>query len=187
MRIFIGGVNASGKSTILKKVADISGYPVLHGAGLLMEQLNCSGDYEKLRAISAEEKGKAYTQVVEKLCAKENNFLLDSHYLTLIRGEVTNMTSDRLKNFDLLVLISTPIEILWKRLQSDPRDRALFPIDAPPEVAKKILEDYQMETLKAFDRAVKEYDVPGIHIHNDENNVEKAVKELYNLILNSKK
>lgn len=187
MRICIGGVNASGKSTILKKVADLSGYQILHGAGLLMEHLNCPGDYEKLRSFSAEEKDEAYTKVVERLCKEKDNFLLDSHYLTLIRGEITNMTTDRLRNFDVLVLISTPLEILWERIHNDPRDRALFPVTASLEESKEILEKYQQQTLKEFNRAVKEYNVPGIHIQNDTENPEKAALQLHNFIESLKK
>ena len=187
MRIFVGGVNASGKSTILKKVSDMNGYQTLHGAGLLMEQLNCSADYEKLRAFSAEEKDVAYTTVVEKICKEKDSFLLDSHYLTLIRGKVTNMTTDRLKNFDALVLISTPIEVLWKRIQNDPRERALFPENSSAEDAKKLLANYQVQTLEEFKRAVKEYDLTGIHIQNDTDNPGVGALELHNFILELKK
>ncbi len=182
MRLFIGGVNASGKSTILKKVANLSGYQTLHGAGLLMEHLNCSGDYEVLRSFSDEEKSIAYTQVIEKLCKEQDNFLLDSHYLTLIRGRVTNMTTDRLKDFDSLVLISAPLETVWNRIQSSPRDRALFPDSIPYEEAKKLLANYQLQTQEEFNRAVKEYNLPGIHIENDTADPGKATEELHSFI-----
>lgn len=169
MKIFVGGVNASGKSSLLHRVSESSKYPLIHAAGVLMDYLKCSHDYETLRGFSQEERNVALDAVMRKLCLNESSFLVDGHYLTLVRGKTTKVTGPWLQEFDGLILISASLDTVWKRIRIDAeRDRALFSKESSESEARKIFSVYLDETEKEFFFLKNKYGLPGIHVLNDE-------------------
>lgn len=167
MKIFVGGVNASGKTTLLKRISQETGYTLVHGAGLLMGHLGCSNDYEKLRQCSDTEKDIAMVAVNQSLAKRKDNVLLDSHYLMLINGKVSALPHEWFRGFDAFVLVTAPLDSVWERMTQDltSRDRALFQEEATEE-QKEILRVYQEKTAEVFKQVQKNFAVPGIRIEN---------------------
>jgi len=184
MKIYVGGVNASGKTTLLKNVSELTRYPVLHGASLLMEYLGCPNDYDRLRQFTDSEKDIAMCAVNTEIAKRKENCLLDSHYLMLIKGEISALPLEWFRGFDLFVLISTPTDVLWSRISADEgsRDRQLFREGSKEEERKQLLESFGLRTEHEFDRVRNVYGVPGLHIRNNGKDVNSATQEIVNHI-----
>ncbi|MEX0919203.1 MAG: AAA family ATPase [Parcubacteria group bacterium] len=184
MRIYVGGVNAVGKSTLLKEVAQKIAYAYVHATTGLLQHLGFDGDYEKLRELKQEERNVEYRKYVEKLLRSKNDFLLDAHYLGLVRGKVDRVTDSWLKNFDALILISAPFDDVWNRILADSkvRDRALFPSESSDAEKKDTLAKYQILMQNEFQRLANLYKKPYIEILNNENMMDTAVEELTSFI-----
>lgn len=185
MKIYVGGVNAVGKSTLLKRVAEQIGYQYIHATTGLLESLGFEKDYEKLRALKQEERDVKYREYIESLLNNKNqNFLLDAHYLGLVRGKVDRVTGSWLKYFDLFVLVSAPVDDVWRRIENDSklRDRALFPVGISEVQMKDMLSNYQQQTFEEFKRLAKLYNKPCMEIVNEENMLEVSVRRLISFI-----
>lgn len=73
---------------------------------------------------------------------------MDGHYLALVRGKIDKVTDNWIKNFDVFVLVSAPLEDVWNRISNDSnlRDRALFPLNTFDKEKLKIIDDHQKTT-----------------------------------------
>ena len=186
MNIYVGGVNAVGKSTLLKKAAEELGCEYIHMTSGLLQYLGFGNDYEKLRALTQLERDTKLGEYVQTLFNRQDqqpraNMLFDSHYLALVRGKVDRVTGPWSEYFDAFVLLSAPLDNVWERLDEDSktRDRGLFPIDITSEVERKnIIESYQKQILEEFERLVKMYGKPSVVIENKKGLLSEAVEEL---------
>jgi adenylate kinase len=184
MKIYVGGVNAVGKSTLLKETAGKLGYQYIHATTGLLDSLGFEKDYEKLRALTQEERDMKYREYIETLLGnKDQNFLLDAHYLGLVRGKVDRVTDSWLKDFDMFVLVSAPLDDIWGRIKKDSmRDRALFPAGASEVEMKNMLSQYQKQMSEEFERLAKSYGKPHVEIANEENKLEASIRQLTSFI-----
>lgn len=185
MKIYVGGINAVGKSTLLKEAAERLGYRYIHATTGLLDSLGFGKDYEKLRALTQRERDiKLGEYIRDLLHDRGSRFLLDGHYLGLVRGEVNRLTDSWLKDFDMLVLVSAPLGDIWRRIESDSktRDRALFPADISEEEKKEMLLRYQKQTAEEFGRLAKLYEKPHVEILNEENRLKESVQRLVSFI-----
>ncbi len=185
MKVYVGGINGSGKTTILKEVAKQLGFEYISTSKLMMEMLGHPGDYEYLRSIPGDEQMEIREKMFNDLALDEDrNLIVDSHYLNLIRGKTNIITRDAIKKFDILVLISAPIDQIWKRVCADEttRDRALFPESFSGEESFEVLTQYQEDTRQEFIRLAKLHQKKNIEIINVDGKLEKAVKELVDFI-----
>jgi adenylate kinase len=182
MKIFIGGLNAVGKSTILKIVAEKLGFKYIHITSGLMDSLDIVGDYQKLNALTQAERDVALNGYVKKLLTEDGDLLLDGHYFTLVKGNVTQITGPWIKDIDRLILVSASTEDIWNRIQKDERDRTLFPDELSEDEMKDMLNKYQEETRKEFKRLGELYQKDGIEVLNSENNLEETVQNLVEYI-----
>lgn len=188
MKIFVGGINAVGKSTLLKTTAEHIGYRYIHATTGLLNSFGFGKDYEKLRALTQEERDIKYKEYIENLLSKQDqNFLLDAHYLNLVRGKVDRVTGPWLKNFDMFILISAPLSDIWKRIENDSksRDRALFPLGISEIEMTDMLSKYQEQTSMEFKRLAELYKKPFLDILNEENKLQASIQQLMSFI-NSK-
>lgn len=181
MKVFVGGINGAGKTTICDLAAQKLGIKHIKGSALLMDYLGSTGDYEKLRALSRAQQEHSWNTCAEALLSDEykESFLLDAHYLSLNRGKINAKVGDWIKKFDALILISAPIENIVKRIEMDTtkRDRALFS-EKSEENEVKNLHEHQKVTRDEFLRILEISKKPGIEIINYENKLDKSVSTL---------
>jgi hypothetical protein len=145
-------------------------------------QLLQPNDYEKLRALTKEERDAALGVYVESLLSIGDSFLLDGHYLGLVRGEVNRITGSWIIGFDRLILVSASTDDVWNRINNDERDRSLFPKNLSETEIKEMLKMYQYDTGNEFRRLGELYDKKGFEVLNSENNLDEAVKNLVEYI-----
>lgn len=186
MKIYVGGANAVGKSTILKATANTLGIPYYHGTTLFLKHLGFDGNYEKLRALTQEQRNDKLDEFLDIFIREQEgkSFLFDSHYLNIVRGETNKVSRPWLKDFDILVLVTAPAEDVWQRITTDSsvRDRALFPKDISEKEAKEMLQKYLQDTKEEFTRLTKLYNKPSVEIINIQNRIDEAVDRLVDFI-----
>ncbi len=184
MRAYVGGVNGSGKSTILAEVTrQKPEFTIIHSVTAFTEWLGFPGDYEKLRAIPPEEGIQKLSQFMDVLLAKPIDILLfDSHYLNLVRGVIKPVMGPWIKKFDVLILISADIDSILKRIESDSRDRALFPPEATKETCEAIYKNYCKQYKDVFHQLALQYNLPSKEIENSEGEISQVAQELIDIV-----
>lgn len=173
-----------GKSSLLKEAASKLGYEYIHATSGLLQHLGFGKDYEKLRALSQKERDVRYVEYIEAIVSSEKDFLLDAHYLGLVRGKVDKVSGPWLEKFDVCVLVSAPLDDVWNRILADSRvrDRALFSAGMSEIEMKKMLAAYQLQTKDEFDRLVSTYKKPNIEIYNEQGKMDEAVARLTDFV-----
>lgn len=160
MKYFLGGFNGCGKTTLVKNIGHaFPSFRVLRGSVALMDAFHIPGDYEALRAIPQTEKIAKLGGFLQPLLNSPGNFILDSHYVNIIRGNLEKNTGGWIEDFDALLFIAVSPETVLKRIQKDQyhRDRALFPPHAKEKDYLEILRMYIHEYEEYFQRLVSAY------------------------------
>jgi adenylate kinase len=184
MKVFVGGINGVGKTSVVKAAARELGYEYIHGTSLLMNYLGFDSDYEQLRALKQEERDIALGKCMEELLASKDKVIADSHYMGLVRGKVDQVTDAWISGFDAFVLISAPFEDVWSRIEADSkhRDRALFPQGNSTEENKRMLYNYMTRTRDEFLALSLKYHKPHIEISNRKDEQKLALGDLVRFV-----
>jgi adenylate kinase len=184
MKVFVGGINGVGKTSVVKAAAEELGYQYVHGTSLLMKYLGFDSDYEKLRALKQGERDIALGECMEELLASKDNVIADSHYMGLVRGKVDQVTDAWISGFDAFVLISAPFEDVWSRIETDSkhRDRALFPPGNSTEENKLMLYNYMTRTQEEFLSLAMKYGKPHVEISNRKDEQKRALGDLVRFV-----
>lgn len=176
MNIFVGGVNGSGKSTILELVsASRSDWIVTKSSQAFMEWLGFPGDHPRLQQLNPDERNAKLAEFMHLVTERGRETscqLLDSHYLNLKRGKTEHVTGPWLKKFDALVLISTPASTIVDRVRDSERfrHRALYREGTPANQQLSLLQEYIKATEKAFFSLAQQFHLPHIKIENFDKN-----------------
>jgi adenylate kinase len=185
MKVYVGGINGSGKTTILKEVAKRLDFEYISTSKLMMEIIGRPSDYDHLRSIPSDQQMEIREKMFDDLAFDSNrNLIVDSHYLNLIKGKTNIITRDAIKKFDVFVLISAPIEQVWDRVRKDEeiRDRALFPENLSEEDSFKMFKTYQQDTEREFLRLARLHQKNNIEIVNINGKLESSVAKLVDFI-----
>jgi len=81
MKVYIGGINGSGKTTIAKKLAELLGFKYISTSQLIMQKIGRPYDYEYLRSMPNEEQMEIREKIFDDLVSENRNIIVDSHYL----------------------------------------------------------------------------------------------------------
>lgn len=185
--IFVGGINSSGKSTILKKIADKE-IVYISGSSYFMKWLGIKMmDYSKLQSLSDKkalcELGKMMRYLVEKEKFKNGTKIvcIDAHYLNIKNGEAKAYVGNWLRLMDGLVLIrSSPKNMLkWMEqdLEKNGRERNLFKHHSTRREKLAQLSLFIGENIRLFKKLSLLYKKPN-KIINNTTEVCNAVKSL---------
>jgi|SRR3989344_1969716 len=164
MKYFLGGFNACGKTALIKNIQFcMPTWQIIKGSEALMNAFGIPGDYEKLRKIPQDEKIQKLGEIINSYLYSDGNFILDSHYVNLIRGTREPNTGPWIANFDALLLIDVSPETVLSRMEADAhfRDRALFPTDMPEKDRFSVLSDYISEYKDEFSKLGFLHDLHG--------------------------
>jgi len=180
IRYYFGGINASGKSTLLSAIKKVKPeYEVIHVTGKFMRWLGMDNDYERLRTLDPDFISQEFPKFIKDLLHQYKNkvLLLDSHYLNLIRGRVFDRTGPWLKKFDALVLVEADVDDILKRIKKEAteKDRALFPEGCSEKECRQILTRYWRLTKETFESLARKYGKPFKIITNPDDNLRQAV------------
>lgn len=166
MKVFVGGCSGVGKTTMLQVLSD-NGFDVLHVTSRFMSWLGTENDYEALRSLPRQKREKLLNQFMSQLMSDSNSYVLDSHYSIMVNGKIMNSMNDWSKDVDIFVLITAPIEIIFKRIKKDlGRDRALFEETATREEKFNGLENFQKHLRKQSKELAESFSRPYLELSN---------------------
>lgn len=115
MKIFLGGINGAGKTTILHRVELLSpNIKIAHGSREYMRFLGLKpNSYDRLRALpEAEHKVMLSNFITSSLqtVSSSETFIFDGHFVVFDQGESPIIKiSDWIKKFDVMVLVEAEI------------------------------------------------------------------------------
>lgn len=170
MHCYVVGVNGSGKTALLKAIAEQTGIPAIHGTTELMHYLGIPGDYNALRAMNQDEVLEKWAETARHLVAQygDKPFLLDTHILNLTHGNIIRRDGDWIAEYDALVLVKAdPAIILSRILKDTDKDRALFPTGTNTDQKLATLNSYQQQTEELFQELSRRYNLPSLVIENN--------------------
>ncbi len=162
---FIGGINGVGKSTLISEIEKIKKCRIIHGSALLMERMGLNkDDYDSLRKLpdklKDEEWDKAMNYVIETSEIGQCT-LIDSHYLHIKLGIITNVLGDWISSMDGLFLISASSSEIYRRINIDAnrkgKKRNIFtngPVSPTGEVEKYLSSELQIARDAAANNSI---------------------------------
>ena len=186
MNIFVGGVNGIGKSTILRRVAQIDKrFEVVHYSGAVMQQLGLNpSDYEAFHKVDMIRCNQATAEVMSGLISRQTAKIrfIDGHYLAIREGEIFRLAGDWVAGLDGLVLVAAELAVAWERLQIDGRwqSRRIFTPDATPSEAQTELARNLEQTSQEFERWSEQYQKDHFVLTHNDDDAERATRQLIN-------
>jgi adenylate kinase len=185
MKIFLGGVNGVGKTTLIAKIKEAKpSLIVVDGSKAFMDWLGFRDDYEKLRAMDNETANQKLTEFITELVEKYElmDFILSSHYLNMVRGEVKDvMMGDWPNHFDQFILLTADPAQIYRRINNDSRDRALVSYETENEMIQAV-KLYMDQTLEHAQAKTAQYQKPLKIITNNDGDLDKAALEVLDLL-----
>ncbi len=165
MMFLFGGVNAAGKTTLLKHLASSGEFEYIHLTSALLRHMGLS-TYDELRRFPQDYNRRKLSEVIRMLASatEPRPRLLDGHYLNLRHGRVSRICDGWVQELSGLVLVQTPTPVILERLHADARDRALFGRTTPPREYETRLEQYSNQVQEEFERLASRYQRPNIII-----------------------
>lgn len=182
---YFGGINASGKSTLIDAiVAKDQKFVAVHTTKELMKWLGIENNYEALRAMNQDEVLKKYALFVDEWLEshKDKSSLFDSQFLNLVRGEYLDRTGDWIQKFDSIVVVNASLQDVLRRINSEVRDRALFDKKTISDDQKiKVLKEYSLHTEKLAQQTANKFKLECWIINNIDGKLDQAVEEFFEL------
>jgi|GEM_PF-1766176 adenylate kinase len=186
--IFVGGINSSGKSTILKRIASKK-IACISGSAYFMKWLKIkNGDYSKLQSLPDKkvlsELGKMMRYIVrqEKFGIGTEAVCIDAHYLNIRNGKAQPWVGRWLSLMDGIVFVrSSPVHIL-KRMKKDEkrtgRIRNVFKQGSSRREEFEQLRSFTEKNDLLFKKLLLMYNKPSAIITNNKRGVSVAAQRL---------
>ncbi len=191
---FIGGINGSGKSSIINAISERNReFESYHGSVRFMEWLKIKpGDYPSLWKLSDDFKNveldKMIRFAVNERAKSSRSLLIDGHYLNLRNGEVSNATGDWISVMDAIFLISADSREIFERLENDfrisGRERGIFREGAGEKEMISEIDRYQNLSRQRVIELSRIYKIPYYEIVNNDGNQENAVDKFISIHTN---
>jgi len=188
MNIYVGGVNGVGKSTILRRAAQIDKrLEIIHYSSAVMQLLGLGpNDYEAFHKLSQKVCNQATSQLMNDLIRRQTERirLIDGHFLAIHEGTIYQLAGDWVARLDGLVLVTASFEVQWRRLQTDDRwlHRRIFKPGATKSEAMAELPTYIEKTKHEFDDWAKQFRLDHLELAHNDDDVDRAAHKLINFI-----
>jgi adenylate kinase len=169
MIYYVGGINGTGKSTVLAQLAQMNDFEIVPLTQRLIQFAGLTG-YDELRQRSQVINRRDLAELINGLVveSENKNIVLDGHYLNLRRGRVSKVTGSWIGRMTALILITADPAVIYERINQDNKDRALFGSGLSGEAAIKRLAQYQLQTIAEFDTLADRYTLPKIVVENND-------------------
>jgi len=173
---FVGGINGSGKSTILKELTKTEKkVKIIHGSVYFMRWLGLkNGDYNTLRSLDdvfvLKELDKMMNFLIKNPSFDANLIIFNAHYLNIRYGKAIKWIGDWMRLMDGLFLIKSNPQIILQRLNNDlkktKRDRNLFSQNANYVKKIKFLSFCNNKSEIIIKKLSKNFNIPYFIINN---------------------
>lgn len=189
--IFVGGINGSGKSTILdfveKKRRDIQ---VIPGSTVFMKWLGIRNrDYEKLQSLPDVLALRELKKMMEFLVLKKGFargikvVLIDAHFVNIREGKAQKWVADWLGLMHGLILVKASArEILYRIERDTVRERGIFPKSSTRGQKIKLIAFFTKESEHVFKQYAKRHKVPKIIVRNERGRTAVATKAVLSFL-----
>lgn len=109
MRLYVGGAQGVGKTTVCRMLGQQAGVPVFHGSEVLRDAAGLA-HVDAIRSLRAETLESIRQAMYERLCRQHDTMVLEGHFL---------LRPNDIEAFDVLVLLAASPERVMARRQSD--------------------------------------------------------------------
>ncbi|MEK6839911.1 MAG: AAA family ATPase [Nanoarchaeota archaeon] len=170
--VFAGGINGSGKTTVLNLVVtnnkEIS---LIKGSEFFMKWLGIKmGDYKTLQKLPDREVLSEQSKMIRHLVNKESFgkskkiIIIDAHFINIRNGKAQEWVGDWMSMMHAMILIKANSKDVLRRIKSDEkkstRDRNIFTKDADSKYKIKSIETFNKKSEQVFKRYARMYNKP---------------------------
>jgi len=190
--IFLGGINGSGKTTVIQKLREIKSIEVFHGTVELMKLLGiASGDYNALRRMSDDIVNEVWYNFFHNLSSlgQANEVaIVTAHYVKIFNGEIQPSYGPWYKYCRCLIFLWSPASSILRRILRDEelgkrKNRALFgECFLTFKEQEKFLERAQILSVAVMRQVSSLFQVPCCQIKNLDSKIERTIEELCYII-----
>lgn len=181
--LFVGGVNGSGKSTVLSLLARKNKFAeVVRGSSFFMNWLGIRDkNYKKLRTLPdrfvLREQEKMIDFLVHRKHFKKEvvAVFLDAHFVNIRKGKAQEWIGDWFRFFDGAVLVeATSSEILTRMEKDSERDRDIFPFRVAQNQKPGFIALFLKESEYVFKKYTDKHGIPCIIVKNNQGKIYKS-------------
>ena len=175
IKVYIGGINGAGKSTVLgalknKEIATI----VIPGSSSFMRWLGVDGNnYLGLQAMDDSVLREEMSLMIQDLLAEDfasKPVFFDGHYIKIVNGQAEDWLGDWISNFDVLIALRGRTEDILKRIEADgasgARERNIFKSGMTDEDKIAALKEYQDFSIGVMVKWASLFSIPCFVVDN---------------------
>ncbi|HJP96537.1 MAG TPA: ATP-binding protein [Candidatus Saccharimonadales bacterium] len=176
MKIFLGGINGVGKTTVLRQLGlRLPHIKIILGSKSYMHFLGLvPNDYEGLRSLPEKEHQVKLRKFIKKHirgASKQQTFIFDGHFVVFDQGSAPiTKVADWIKDFDLMILLEASPSDIYNRVFYDQKNnirQRSYMID-DKELAIDVIQKRLNYTRNVANRSSEWFNVPLLVVSNDE-------------------
>lgn len=159
IRIYLGGINGVGKTTVSKNLSDL-GFKVIRGSSILLNYF-CLSMQKELETLSKKSKQEVMENIVPAILKSEEKVVFDAHFIGLtINGyDKSSLNKNIATQVTHLVHLSAAPEIIFDRRVKDLKNRERI-------IDLDLIKIHQIESEKTADLLAKKYSLPLLFVDN---------------------
>lgn len=172
IKIYMGGINGVGKSSVCKELLPRLNARYLHGSTLILKALSLDSQ-DELHKISSEQKGKLAKNLIPRELAKNGSVIFDTHFVVFYPNgkEEVLFYDEYVGLINILVHIKATKEVIFERRQKDRPKRKR-------DLSLERIVKQQERSLEVARKISSLYNIPLIEIDNSHNSLASATSDI---------